>query len=109
MKKIALYAFLLTILYGCGSNDRGELVGVKYKKKWFAEQPFGMVSIPGGSFTMGKQDEDIVGTMSSPTRTVTVRPLYMDDTEITNSEYKQFIHWVRDSITRTKLAYMAEP
>ncbi len=108
MKKVALYAFLLTILYGCGSNDRGELTGVDYKQKWFAEQPFGMVSIPGGSFTMGKQDEDVVGTLSSPARTVTVRPFYMDETEITNSEYKQFVHWVRDSITRTKLAYMAD-
>ena len=67
-----------------------------------------MVAIPGGSFTMGKQDEEIVGTMSSPTRTVTVSPYYMDETEITNSEYKMFVHWVRDSIVRTKLAYMAE-
>jgi len=109
MKKAALYAFLLTILYGCGSNDRGELVGVNYKqKKWFAEKPFGMVSIPGGSFTMGKQDEDVSGTMSSPARTVTVRPFYMDETEVTNSEYKMFVNWVRDSITRTKLAYMAD-
>ncbi len=108
MKKAALYAFLLAILYGCGSNDRGELLGVQYKQKWFAEQPFGMVFVPGGSFTMGKQDEDIIGTMSAPARTVTVRPFYMDETEVTNSEYKQFVLWVRDSITRTKLAYMAE-
>ena len=109
MKKVILYyAFLLSILYGCGSNDRGELVGINPKKKWFAEQPFGMVSIPGGSFTMGRQDEDISGMINSPARTVTVRPFYMDETEITNLEYKQFIFWVRDSITRTKLAYMAD-
>jgi len=29
MKKAILYTFLITIMYGCGSNDRGELVGVK--------------------------------------------------------------------------------
>ncbi|MFY0629800.1 MAG: gliding motility lipoprotein GldK [Flavobacteriaceae bacterium] len=108
MKKAALYAFVIAIMYGCGSNDRGELVGVRSNSKWFAERPFGMVPIPGGSFTMGKQDEDIVGTMSAPARTVTVRPFYMDETEITNSEYKQFVHWVRDSIVRTKLGYMAD-
>ena len=28
----------------------------------------------------------------------------MDDTEITNSEYKQFVYWVRDSIIRERLA-----
>jgi formylglycine-generating enzyme len=27
----------------------------------------------------------------------------MDDTEITNNEYRQFVHWVRDSIARTLL------
>lgn len=108
MKKAILYTFVITILYGCGSNDRGELVGVKSNGKWFAEKPFGMVSIPGGSFTMGRQDEDITGTMSAPARTVTVMPFYMDETEITNSEYKQFVNWVKDSIVRTKLAYMAD-
>ena len=56
---------------------------------------------------MGKQDEDVMGTLSAPTKTVTVRPFYMDETEITNSEYKQFVYWVRDSVVRTKLAYKA--
>ena len=108
MKKIVLYALLIVIGYSCGSNDRGELVGVKSNKKWFSEKPLGMALIPGGSFTMGKQDEDIMGTLSSPPRTVTVRPYYMDETEITNAEYKQYVFWVRDSIVRTKLAYQAE-
>ncbi|AUC16095.1 gliding motility lipoprotein GldK [Tenacibaculum sp. SZ-18] len=109
MKKVALFALTLIFFYSCGSsNDRGELVGVKSKRKWFAEKPFGMVYIKGGSFTMGKQDEDPLGAMNAPTRTVTVQPFYMDETEITNSEYKQFVFWVRDSIVRTKLAYQAE-
>jgi sulfatase modifying factor 1 len=108
MRKAAIFALLIVVFYSCGSNDRGELVGVKAKKKWFSEKPFGMASIPGGSFTMGKQDQDIIGTMNSPTKTVTVRPYFMDETEITNNEYKEFVTWVRDSITRIKLAEQAE-
>ncbi len=109
MKKVALLALITVFIYSCGSsNERGELVGVKSKRKWFAEKPYGMVYIKGGSFTMGKQDEDPLGAMNAPTRTVTVQPFYMDESEITNSEYKQFVHWVRDSIVRTKLAYQAE-
>lgn len=108
MKKAAVLALLITVLYSCGSNDRGELVGVKSKKKWFSEKPYGMALIPGGSFTMGKQDQDLLGTMNTPTKTVTVRPYYMDETEITNNEYKEFVYWVRDSVVRTKLAYQAE-
>jgi gliding motility-associated lipoprotein GldK len=108
MRKAILYIFSITIIYGCGSNDRGELVGVKIKNKWFSEKPFGMVSIPAGSFTMGKQDEDITGTMSAPPRTVSLSKFYMDETEISNSEYKQFVEWVKDSIVRTELALMAD-
>jgi len=108
MKKAAIFALLITVFYSCGSNDRGELVGVKVKKKWFSEKPFGMSLIPGGSFTMGKQDQDVIGTMNSPTKTVTVRPYYMDETEITNNEYKEFVFWVRDSVVRTRLGYQQE-
>lgn len=108
MKRIAVFVLIATVLYSCGSNDRGELVGVKSKRKWFSEKPLGMTLIKGGSFTMGKQDEDQVGTLSAPTRTVTLSPYYMDETEISNSEYKQFVYWVRDSIVRTQLALKAE-
>ena len=108
MKIVAIFALLITVFYSCGSNDRGELVGVKAKKKWFSEKPYGMTLIPGGSFTMGKQDEDIIGKLTTPPKTVTVRPYYMDETEITNNEYKQFVVWVRDSVTRTKLANQQE-
>jgi sulfatase modifying factor 1 len=108
MKKAAIFALLIAVFYSCGSNDRGELVGIKVKKKWFSEKPYGMTLIPGGSFTMGKQDQDILGTMSAPTKTVTVRPYFMDETEITNKEYKEFVSWVRDSVVRAKLANQAE-
>jgi len=108
MKKISLYILLAFIVYSCGSSDQGELVGVKSKTKWHSSKPVGMVLIPGGSFTMGKEDEDIAGALNSPTRTVTVRPYYMDETEITNSEYKEFVFWVRDSIVRTQLALLSE-
>jgi gliding motility-associated lipoprotein GldK len=108
MKKLSLYILLALTLFSCGSNDQGELVGVKSKSKWHSEKPFGMALIPGGSFTMGKQSEDIAGSINAPTRTVTVRPFYMDETEITNSEYKSFVFWVRDSIVRTELALYAE-
>ncbi len=95
MKRVALFALIVTMLNSCGSNDRGELTGVNSKRKWFAEKPTGMTLIPGGSFTMGKQDEDVMGTLSAPTRTVTVRPYYMDETEVTNSEYKQFVYGLK--------------
>lgn len=108
MKKISLYILLALFIYSCGSNDQGELIGVKSKTKWHSKKPLGMALIPGGSFTMGKEDEDVAASLNSPARTVTVRPFYMDETEITNSEYKEFVFWVRDSIVRSQLAILSE-
>ena len=108
MKKIPLYILLVLVIYSCGSSDQGELVGVRSGSKWHSQKPLGMTLVPGGSFTMGKQSEDVAGALNSPTRTVTVRPYYMDETEITNSEYKEFVFWVRDSVARTELALFSE-
>lgn len=107
MKKFIALAAIVAFLFSCNSGDRGELVGVK-GKKWHPEKPYGMTLIPGGSFIMGKSDDDLFDVKDAPTKTVTVRSFYMDETEITNSEYRQFVEWVRDSITRLKLAELAD-
>ena len=107
MKKIVLITLVLAFITSCGSKDKGELVGVK-GKKWHPEKPYGMSLIPGGAFVMGKSDDDLAGIQDAPTKTVSVRSFYMDETEITNSEYRQFVFWVRDSILRHKLAEMAD-
>lgn len=107
MKKFALLTAVLALLASCGSGDRGELVGVK-GKKWHPEKPYGMTLVPGGAFIMGKSDDDLAGVQDAPTKTATVSAFYMDETEITNSEYRQFVYWVRDSILRLKLAILAD-
>jgi sulfatase modifying factor 1 len=108
MKKLlvllAVVAFLAT---SCGKGDRGMVVGAK-GKKWHPEKPYGMTLVPGGAFIMGKSDDDIAATRNAPTKTVTVPSYYMDETEITNAEYRQFVEWVRDSTFRTMLAEEAE-
>ncbi|CAM4340440.1 T9SS ring complex lipoprotein PorK/GldK [Flavobacterium terrigena] len=107
MKKFLVLSAALALFTSCGKGDKGELVGVK-GKKWFSEKPFGMSLIPGGSFIMGKSDDDVANVQDAPTKTVTVRSFYMDETEITNSEYRQFVEWVKDSTIRTRLAIQAE-
>jgi gliding motility-associated lipoprotein GldK len=108
MKKFIAFTAILTLLISCGkSGDKGELVGIK-GAKWHPEKPFGMSLVPGGSFIMGKSDQDLAGVEDAPTKTVTVPSFYMDETEITNSEYRQFVEWVKDSTMRVRLALMAE-
>ncbi len=107
MKKFILLTALVSFLYSCGSKDNGQLVGVK-GKRWNPEKPYGMTLVPGGAFIMGKSDDDLANVQDAPTKTVTVRSFYMDETEITNSEYRQYVNWVRDSIVRTRLAILAD-
>jgi formylglycine-generating enzyme len=107
MKKFIALTAIITFLYSCNSGDRGELVGAK-GKKWYPEKPYGMTLVPGGSFIMGKSDDDFVAVNDAPTKTVTVRSFYMDETEITNAEYLQFVEWVRDSTVRLRLAILAD-
>lgn len=108
MKNFIAFTAILTVLISCGrSSDKGELVGVK-GAKWHPEKPYGMTLVPGGSYIMGKSDDDVANVGDAPTKTVTVRSFYMDDTEITNSEYRQFVEWVKDSTIRLRLAILAE-
>lgn len=107
MKRYLVLLTLSLFIASCGSKNRGELIGVK-QKKWFGEKPFGMTLIEGGAYIMGKSDEDIAQLQNAPARTVTVPSFYMDETEITNSEYRQFVYWVKDSIALAMLARKAD-
>ena len=63
-----------------------------------------MVLIPSGSFTMGPSNPNALLDQNPTLKTVTIKAFYMDETEITNSEYRQFVNWVRDSLVRHELA-----
>ncbi len=97
--------FMFSLLASCSSfNGGGELVGTRKVKQWFEPQPYGMVMIPTGSLNIGSNDEDLTKGMLSSARTVSIPGFWMDETEITNDEYRQFVAWVTDSIRRQRLA-----
>jgi formylglycine-generating enzyme len=104
MKKVTLSSLILIILLtGCGSSNNGELTGVLSRKKFFEPEPFEMAFVPAGNFMMGPSDQDAVFAMNSISKSVTVDAFWIDQTEITNNKYRQFVYYVRDSILRTKL------
>ena len=101
MKNIILILLIFN-LFAC-SNKTGHLTGVQPRPYYYPEIPVGMVYIPSGSFTMGQNDHDIPFLHQSNAKSVSVQSFYMDQTEITNNEYRQFVYWVRDSIARDKI------
>ncbi|MBN2173742.1 MAG: SUMF1/EgtB/PvdO family nonheme iron enzyme [Bacteroidales bacterium] len=103
MKKVLLYLAIIVLLGSCGSSGNGELVGVQNRKPYYQPTPYGMAYIPLGSYTMGVGEQDVAYSQLYQPKTVTVAAFYMDETEITNNEYRQFVYWVRDSIARVLL------
>lgn len=99
---------LSLVLGGCATGDGGDLIGVRDYGRWTESVPFGMVQIKQGSFLFGQNDQDITFGNGSPLKNVTVRSFYMDDAEISNSEYRQFVNWVRDSIAHQILGHVIE-
>ncbi len=103
MKKIALLLALISIIaWGC-SSDNGELVGVKDRPVNEDLDLRGMKFIEQGSYVMGTGDQDQPYSYSFQPKTVQVSAFFMDETEIRNNEYRQFVYWVRDSIAHRLL------
>ncbi len=103
MKKLVFLLIITLSVYliSCNNSGNGELVGVSRKSKPFYQpDPFGMVFVPQGSFTLGVGDQDIAYAFVHEPKTISVSAFYMDETEITNDEYRQFVFWVRDSTAR---------
>ena len=103
MKKIIVLSSVVALLSACGGSGNGELIGVENRQIWNPTDPYGMVFIPQGSYNMGPSDQDVPFANVSQSKTVSVGAFYMDETEITNNEYRQFTNWVRDSILRQYL------
>ncbi len=81
----------------------------------------GLVFVQGGTFTMGRVEEDVMYRNDNFPRRVTVASFYMDETEVSNQDYREFTHWTSrvypgdteklksitpdSSVWRSKLAY----
>ena len=108
MKKYFLFLSLSLLVISCGrpgiGSMGGELTGVPVGKVLDEPTPYNMVLVSRGSIIMGPGELDSLWGITIPTRGVSVDNFWMDETEITNSQYKQFVYWVRDSIIRERMA-----
>ncbi len=102
MKKLAILG-AAALLASCSTQQSGELTGVSDRASWYSAPPLGMIQVPNGSYRMGLNDQDVSWANTAQAKTVSVASFWMDETEITNNEYRQFVHWVRDSIAYRKL------
>ena len=101
-------ALMLTGCFGGKATSKsgrgGEVVGVGGGKSFKEPTPYGMRLVKRGYLKMGIDQHDSLWGKQTPVKDISVDGFWMDQTEITNSQYKQFVLWVRDSILRTRLA-----
>jgi len=55
----------------------------------------GLVLIEGGRFTMGRVQQDVLFEWNNEPRAVTVSSFYMDETEVRNVDYREYLFWLR--------------
>ena len=75
-----------------GYEDFGEVYG-EPDRYWESQiLPYGMTFVRPGTFHMGQADEDITSSKINMNKQITIGGFFMDDTEITNNEYRQFVN-----------------
>src|SRR5882757_3647668 len=107
MKKIlgnglTLTAFIL-VFASCG-KEKSSVTGWNYndpKNGGFQVVPYdeqetgpGLVLIEGGTFSMGRTEQDITMDWNNIPRRVTVSSFYIDETEVANVHYLEYLYWL---------------
>lgn len=78
-----------------------------YLKAKFTEQETGpgLILVEGGTFTMGRVEQDVAYDWNNIPRRVTVSSFYMDETEVTNQHWLDYLHWISRTYTDFPVVY----
>ena len=112
MKFFSLTAIVavLFLITSCGKSDVSSTGNASQTTGWEYNDPDnggfevvtkynqktgpGLVFIEGGTFTMGRVEQDVMYDWNNVPRRVTVSSFYMDETEVRNVDYREYTHWL---------------
>ncbi|PSR03135.1 MAG: gliding motility lipoprotein GldJ [Bacteroidetes bacterium SW_11_45_7] len=99
---IALFGAAL--FASCG-QEKSDVTGWKYNEPdWggFEVKDYegqetgpGLVLVEGGTFVMGRTQENVMYDHDAEPRRVTVSSFYMDETEVANVHYREYLYWLK--------------
>lgn len=103
---LSFFAFAVILLASCSKGgERSSSTGWKYNDpEWggfekisYEGQVNGpnLVLIEGGTFTMGLTQEEVTFEYNNLPRRVTVSSFYMDETEVANIDYREYLYWLQ--------------
>jgi len=71
-----------------------DMGGFEYQSGYEQETGPGLVFVEGGTFIMGRVEQDVMYEWNNVPRRVTVPSFYMDETEVTNANYREYLYWI---------------
>jgi len=102
--KLSVTTLFLLVMSSCTKNEQSSTTGWDYNNpenggfevKAYEEQETGpgLVFIEGGTFVMGRTEQDVMYNWDNVPRRVTVRSFYMDETEVKNVDYREYLYWL---------------
>ena len=105
LSAISLFAAIVLVTSSCkdevsqttgwayNNPDNG---GFEYKQGFYEQETGpGLVMIEGGTFTMGRVEQDVLYDWNNLPRRVTVSSFYMDETEVKNVDYREYLYWLK--------------
>ena len=107
LTKIAVFALVIAAVFAFGKKNKGasSVTGWKYndpagtdfvvKEGLKTQIPLGMVSIEGGSYTIGEKAEFVTQPRDNRQRRITVSSFYMDQYEIRNVDWREYSNWMK--------------
>jgi sulfatase modifying factor 1 len=109
-----------TLLSSCSKHDKSQKTGIPYNNKAYGYSKFrqthpapgpGLIAIEGGTFVLGgSADQDINFEYNNVRKRVTIPAFYMDETEVSNQDWLDYLHWISATFpTDHELYYNALP
>ncbi|OFX67442.1 MAG: gliding motility lipoprotein GldJ [Bacteroidetes bacterium GWE2_29_8] len=102
--KLLLTLFVLTLNFSSCKKEQSVSTGWEYnnpRNGGFEVVPYreqetgpGLVLIEGGTFTMGRVEQDVMYDWNNIPRRMTVSSFYMDQTEVRNIDYLEYLYWL---------------
>jgi len=102
-KLFSVIAICISILSSC-AEEFSDTTGTAYndpqtggfEKTGFVDQETGpgLVLVEGGTFTMGRAEQDVMYDWNNRAARVTVSSFYLDQTEITNFHWCEYMYWI---------------
>jgi len=103
MRKLVLSLLLITILNSCGQGEKyttpeeyqHEISDLKIEPNVGPNIGPNLIPIQSGKFTMGAVEQGFMHDWNNTPRTMTVESFYIDETEVTNYQYRQYLNWTK--------------